>query len=286
LEWHDGVGLKVQSIPEAANFPSCTVPAELYEADTSRAAVLLVPAIGTPASYYRPFAKACADHGYHVLLPELPGNGASLPRPSWRFDYGYRELVDDYLPGLVEEMRSRCGDVPLILIGHSLGAHAGMLATLQNRISVEALVTVAGGHIHYRNWVGKGSGRVRMFAWLVAGLSYAFGRVPGRYLGLGGPQARTLMREWSRIIRSGSFSHIARQLERTAAIPALSIGYEGDFMAPSKSVASLAHMLGGDMEWVPVDWPGNPHSSWARYPARTLEIVDDWLVAHNVVPAA
>ncbi len=167
------------------NFPSCTVPAELYEAETTRAAVLLVPAMGTPASYYRPFAEACADHGYHVLLPELPGTGASLPRPSRRFDYGYRELVDDYLPGLVEEMRSRFGDVPLILIGHSLGAHAGMLATLQNRISVEALVTVAGGHIHYRNWAGKGSGRVRMFAWLVTGLSYPFGRVPGRYLGSG-----------------------------------------------------------------------------------------------------
>ena len=268
------------------DFPLCTVPAELYEAEPARAAVLLVPAMGTPARYYGPFAQAFATHGYHVLLPELPGSGTSLPRPSRRFDYGYRELVENYLPGLVEEMRRRCGDVPLILVGHSLGAHAGMLATLQNRISVEALVTVAGGHIHYRNWVGKGSGRVRLFAWLVTGLSYPFGWVPGRYLGLGGPQARTLMREWSRIIRSGSFGHIALQLERPAAMPALCIGYEGDFMAPSKSVASLAHMLGGDMEWVTVDWPGNPHSSWARHPARTLELVDDWLVAHKVVPGA
>jgi hypothetical protein len=45
-------------------------------------------------------------------------------------------------------------------------------------------------------------------------------------------------------------------------------------------------MLGGDMEWLPVDWPGNPHASWARHPARTLELMDQWLKARGVVSEA
>lgn len=278
--------MTVHNISSVVDFPSCTVPADLYEATPARAVVLLLPAMGTPARYYRPFAEACVDSGFAVMLPELPGTGGSLPRPSRRFDYGYRDLVDGYLPALVNATRDRCGDLPLVLAGHSLGAHVGVLATLQSRIAIDALVSIAGGQIHYRNWGKKGAGRVRAIAWLVAGLSYTFGMVPGQHFGLGGPQPRTLMREWSRIIRTGSFEHIADRIGHGAETPSLCIGYQGDFMAPRKSVAALAHMLRGEMEWVPVDWPGNPHASWARHPARTLELMDSWLVDRKVVRAA
>ena len=54
-------------------------------------------------------------------------------------------------------------------------------------------------------------------------------------------------------------------------------------MAPRKSVASMARMLGGDLEWLPVDWPGNPHASWARQPARTLQVIEDWLAKKSLV---
>lgn len=255
-------------------------------APVARGTLVLLPALGTPAAYYRPFAETCASQGFHVLLPELPGTGASRPRPSRRVDYGYRDLVESYLPAVIGEARTHADGFPLIVIGHSLGAHAAMLAVLQNTISIEALVTLAGGNIHYRNWSGSGPGKVRFMAWLVSGISYPLGHVPGQYLGLGGPQPRTLMREWSRIIRSGSYSHISGPLPNSAPIPALSVGYEGDFMAPRRSVAQLAGMLGGDIEWLSVDWAGNPHSSWARHPAKTFRLIDDWLAACDVVPSA
>jgi predicted alpha/beta hydrolase len=275
--------MNVQNIPEVVEFSPFSIPADCYRAALARGALLLLPALGTAARYYHPFAEACADRGYDVLLPELPGAGASLPRPSRRVDYGYRDLVDRYLPALVAAARSLFDAGPLIVVGHSLGAHAGMLATLQGRIAVDALVTVAGGHIHYRHWGRKGARRVRAVAWLVTSLSYLFGAVPGQQLGLGGALPRTLMREWSRIIRVGTFDHIANRLPERAAVPCLCIGYEGDFMAPSRSVAGLAHMLGGEMEWLPVDWPGNPHASWARHPDRTLDRLDHWLIARSVV---
>ena len=279
-------GITVHGIANAVEFASCSVPAELYESAEPRGAFLLLPAMGTPARYYRPFAESCATIGYHVFLPELPGAGSSMPRPSRNLDYGYPELVNDWAVPLVNGLRDRFGRLPLVLLGHSLGAHVGMLAALQNRIDIDALVTLAGGNIHYRNWGRKGAHRVRLVAWLVSGLSYPLGYVPGQYMGLGAAQARSLMRQWGRVIRTGLFDHVADDLQPAAAMPSLCLGYEGDFMAPSKSVAGLAHMLGGDMEWLPVDWPGNPHASWARHPARTLERVDQWLKARGVVSEA
>jgi predicted alpha/beta hydrolase len=276
-------GAKVHGIANAVDFPSCTVPAEFFEAPAGRGAFLLLPAMGTPARYYRPFAEACAGVGFHVFLPELPGTGSSTPGPSRSFDYGYRELVDAWAVPLVKAVRNRLGRLPLVLLGHSLGAHVGMLASLQDRADVDALVTLAGGNIHYRNWGSKGAHRVRLVAWLVTGLGYPLGYVPGQYLGLGGPQARSLMREWGQIIRTGQYDHVADALAPSAPVPSLCLGYEGDFMAPRKSVASMARMLGGDLEWLPVDWPGNPHASWARHPDETLRVIEDWLAKQRLV---
>jgi predicted alpha/beta hydrolase len=264
-------------------FPPFEIPVAWFPATQARATILLVPAMGTSANYYRPFAEACTSRGFSVLLAELPGSGASRPRPSRRIDYGYRDLVSGYLPALVNHARKCCGSEPLVLVGHSLGAHVGVLATLQGKVAVDALVTLAGGNIHYRNWGNKGAGKVRFFAWLVTALSHLFGQVPGQYLGLGSPQPRTLMCQWAEIIRSGSFDHVADSPLAAASLPALCIGFEGDFMAPGKSVASLAHLLNGDMEWVPVTWPGNAHSSWARHPEPTLGVIEAWLTARAAV---
>jgi predicted alpha/beta hydrolase len=154
---------------------------------------------------------------------------------------------------------------------------------LQQRIAVAALVTLAGGDIHYRNWAGNGAGRVLLMAWLVAGLSRLPGAVPGQYLGLGGPQAPTLMREWSGIIRGGSFERVAGSLPRGPAVPSLCIAFEGDFMAPGASVAALAELLGAELRALPVDWPGNPHASWARHPDATLCAIEAWLEEGNLV---
>ena len=279
-------GMKLHDIANVVDFPPCTVPAEFHEAQKPRAAFLLLPAMGTAARYYRPFAEAAAVNGYHVLLSELPGTGASLPRPSRNFDYGYRELVSGWAEPLVKALRGLVGRLPVVVLGHSLGAQVGVLAALQNRLDIDALVALAGGHIHYRNWDRTGALKVRLAAWLVTVLSYPLGYVPGQLIGLGGSQARSLMRQWGRIIRTGLFDHVADDLEPAAGMPSLCLGYEGDFMAPGKSVAGLAQMLGGDLERVPVDWPGNPHSSWARHPARTLELVDHWLATRGVVASA
>ena len=264
-------------IQNAIDFPPFQVPVKLYHSKQVRAALVLVPAMGMVASFYQPFAEAMADRGIAVLLAEIPGTGDSRPRPSRSLDYGYRDLVERYVPAVVDMARSQFPGVPLVLAGHSLGAQIGTLATAQGLVEPDALITVAGGHIHYRNWSGAGAAKVLFGANLFGALTYLFGHLPGQHVGFGGPQARTLIRDWSRIIRTGSFSHVADDKRFGNKAPMLCVGIEGDGFAPGKSVSALAEILGGDVEIMQQTWKGNPHSSWARYPAETVGLIENWL---------
>ena len=238
---------------------------------------IVVPAMGTTASFYLPFAEELTKRGFTVLSPELPGTGESRPRPSRKINYGYRDLVETYLPEVVNSAKQAVPGVPVILIGHSLGAQIGTLAVATGAIEIDALVTVAGGNIHYRNWDGAGAAKVLFAAILFSSMTRVFGYLPGQYVGFGGPQARTLIREWSQLIRTGSFSHIADVSAYTGGTPMLAIGIEGDTFAPEKSVSTLAEILDGDVVMVPKTWKGNPHSSWARNPGEAVNHIVEWL---------
>jgi len=244
---------------------------------------IVVPAMGTTASFYQPFAEALTTRGLTVLSPELPGTGASRPRPSRKIDYGYRDLVETYLPEIVNSAQQAANGAPVILIGHSLGSQIGTLAVASGTIKIDALVTIAGGNIHYRNWDGAGTVKLLFASALFSSLTRLFGYLPGQYVGFGGPQARTLIREWSKLIRTGSFSHIADVSAYSGGTPMLAIGIEGDTFAPERSVSTLAEILGGDVVMMPKTWKGNPHSSWARNPGETVNRVAEWLDTRGAI---
>lgn len=266
-----------ERIEQLIDFPPFRVPGLWFDAPEPRSLLVLLPAMGTPASYYGPFAEFCAGRGYAVLIPELPGTGDSVPRPSRTVDFGYRDLVENYVPAVVATARRKAPGLPLVLAGHSLGAHLGMLAMMEAKIAIDALVTLAAGNIHHQNWAGAEAGKVRLGAWMAAALSRLLGHVPGQYFGFGGPQSRSLMREWSQLIRTGSYAHISESVRGHAPAPVLCLGYEGDFLAPERSVARFAEMLGGDYRMLPVTWPGNRHAAWARHPQATVEHMERWL---------
>lgn len=238
---------------------------------------IVVPAMGTTASFYQPFAEALTKRGFTVHSPELPGTGASRPRPSWKINYGYRDLVETYLPEIVDSAKQAANGAPVILIGHSLGSQIGTLAVASGTINIDALVTIAGGNVHYRNWDGAGAVKLLFASALFSSLTRLFGYLPGQYVGFGGPQARTLIREWSKIIRTGSFSHLVDVSAYSGGTPMLAIGIDGDTFAPERSVSTLAEILGGDVEIMPKSWKGSPHSSWARTPGEIVSRIVEWL---------
>lgn len=211
------------------------------------------------------------------MLPEIPGTGDSLPRPSRRVDYSYRDLIGPYLSALVSAATSRVKGVPVVLVGHSLGAHVGTLAIAAGTAEADAVVTVAGGSVYHGNWQGLAAQKVRFAGVLFSALTWLFGCMPGQYVGFGGPQARTLIRQWSKIIRNGQYDHIIDISGYSGNTPMLAIGIRGDTYAPEKSVSALAEILRGETTMLDKTWKGSPHSSWARYPVETVGRIVEWL---------
>jgi predicted alpha/beta hydrolase len=91
-------------------------------ADAPTLAVLW-PAMGVPARYYRTFAAELTAAGVAVVVADLRGTGASLPRASRASAYGLGELVTD-VDAVLEHLKPRRAGRRTILVGHSLGGQA------------------------------------------------------------------------------------------------------------------------------------------------------------------
>ncbi len=89
-----------------------------------RAVVLLVHGMGEHCQRYQVLADTLADKGIAVCAFDLPGHGQSPGTP------GYVEHFSDHVDAVLEyrhQLSSYCDDVPVFLLGHSMG---GLISTL------------------------------------------------------------------------------------------------------------------------------------------------------------
>lgn len=75
--------------------------------------------------------------GYAVVAYDARGHGESDPAPAGE-GYGYPELVDD----LESVIASEVGDGPLVLAGHSMGAHTAVAYALRHPGRLAGLVVI------------------------------------------------------------------------------------------------------------------------------------------------
>jgi len=86
--------------------------------ETVRAAILVVHGLGEHSSRYAYLARHCTDRGFAVHTLDHYGHGKSDGMPGFveRFS-----VYVDGLRGLLEDVRAVHDDVPLFLLGHSMG---------------------------------------------------------------------------------------------------------------------------------------------------------------------
>jgi len=218
--------------------------------------IILLPAMGVRAAYYQSFAQQIADKGYHIITADLRGLGHSSVRPSRKIDFGYEDIISIDLPVIVAATQERFANHPIYMMGHSLGGHIAILYAALHPQQLKGLLFCASGYPYYKSW-GKWRGLV-MFGLTQSfyGMSKIVGYFPGKYVGFGGKEARTLMRDWSYLARTGNFRITGSSQDFEALIaeiqlPVLSISFEGDDFAPPKAVkgfnaklkkASLTHL--------------------------------------------
>src|SRR5262249_25216336 len=95
--------------------------------DPAAPLVVIWPAMGVPARYYRPFATELSQAGLAVAVADLPGTGASTPPPTRRGGQGYAGLADA-VGAVLEHLATGDERRRPVLRGHSLGGRACALS--------------------------------------------------------------------------------------------------------------------------------------------------------------
>ncbi|OQR63564.1 hydrolase [Streptomyces maremycinicus] len=250
---------------------------DVEKGGTSTPIVLIAPAMAIGSGYYRPLVAEFERHGWQARALRRRGFERGEPRASRRKDWAYRDEIDDIAEAVAAE-RAESPARPVLLLGHSLGGQlvAGHELT---RPTANGVITVAGAIPHYRHFAYGSLHAAAMAALVVPAMTAVFGYLPKA--AFGGPGARTLMREWARMVLTGRPPYAVDQPITT---PALVISLSDDTLSPVGAVDDLAHRLFSSASvtrWhhtsdqVP-EGSTNDHIGWVRTPATVVDRIVTW----------
>jgi predicted alpha/beta hydrolase len=226
--------------------------------------VVIFPALGTRARFYRPLAQALVAAGLAVVVVDLRGTGTSTPAPSRADRYGYRELAGD-IGTVLTALKPRLDGRRYFLLGHSLGGQLATIHLANEPGEAAGLILVAVGLPHWRDYTS--------WSWLrrvaVLGITQVTAAVaslnrvsPG--WAFGGTASRRLILDWAYTARHGRFP-LPVDLSQLRT-PVLAISVPRDRLTPGELLDHLTGMLtSAPVERVRLTEPLD-HFSWVRSP--------------------
>ncbi|WP_416900799.1 alpha/beta fold hydrolase [Micromonospora echinospora] len=254
--------------------------------------VVVLPAMGVAARFYRAFADRLSGHGHLVAVVDLPGQGASPTRVRRGSDLGYADLVAGEVTAALRWIRREHPSRPVFLVGHSLGGHLALRYATQPDAGLAGVVLVASGSVWYRSFGLLGGVRNLLFSQVFAGIARVLGYWPGDRLRFGGRQPARVMRDWAAQVRSGDMTGGTGRDGRAfgCRTPVLVVSVDHDRLAPPAAVryltAAVPHApveqwhYGSAAADGPVD-----HFRWAKRPDPVADRIDDWMRATTAVRA-
>lgn len=276
----------VLDLPDGARAEVLLVPAV-----EAKAALVWLPALGVPARAYLPLASKLAEAGVSVLVHEWRGIGSSSVRAGRQCDWGYARLLATDLPATAAFAALEFEGVPVGWGGHSLGGQLASLHLALRPADGDALVLVGSGAPYWR------AQRPHIAVALVAAMAALplttamLGFLPGRHLGFGGREARGVMRDWLRCVRSGRYHLHGLDQDPETALAALShrvlaLCLREDSFGPRSALDHLlaklgtpnpsVRMLGEQQLGVRAD-----HFAWMKHPDAVAAGISSWLVAQD-----
>jgi predicted alpha/beta hydrolase len=265
--------------------------------EPNKLSVIVLPAMGIAAGYYGPLVeqlRQALSAEVSVLSLRVPQTW--LERISGSVSYGYPELVQEICQRVTEQ-QARHPEQKVLLLGHSLGGQAAMVAATRLGPALAGIALVACGTPYWGAWPADQQQYLRKLIRAVDILTLLLPWYPGNLLGFGGHQPRRLMRQWCRFANTGSMASI-EDLSADAAnfarlsLPVLAINVLGDQLAPPSATDNLLEPFVMvrcerktlDEERLRALPPARRHIAWIRQPAEVVRLVADWLGAAGLRP--
>ena len=269
------------------NKDGSTTEINIYLGEKQNAVAVVLPAMGVFAKYYKTLAEELAANGLVTVLADLRGNDTSSVRPKRGVDFGYTELLHLDIDTIVSYVHEQFTRKPIYLFGHSLGGQLSCLYASKNPTKVAGLILSATCSVYYKGWSGFSAYRILAGTQFANAVAKGFGYFPGKKVGFGGTEARTVIKDWSNQSRTELYKLKNDEFDYEKAlselnIPVLAISYHGDGLCPKGAVE---HLL-DKMESATVNHlhleksdPRNEdfnHFNWAKKPRNIVEIITGW----------
>ena len=149
------------------------------------------------------FCNAMADYGVNVACFDVRGLGNSSVRVSRSVDFSYATVVEQEYCAALRLVAQEFPKSRLLLVGHSLGGQLGALYTAHAKhhaskgwVIPDGLGLIASCSIYHKGWPFPMSFGLLVFTQFSLMLSKILGYFPGKYVGFGGSEARSLISDW------------------------------------------------------------------------------------------
>lgn len=237
--------------------------------------LIVLPALGVSMDKYEKLVSKLVENNINVVIADYPNCGRNQPQVNSDIDYGYSDLLNNYIHQL-EKISLEITGQQSILLGHSLGGH---LATLYAQRHDNKVIGIATGNIVLKNWNLKGKLNILKATTVINAMILKDGYFAGYKIAFGNRETKTLMRDWSKVVFTGNYKHIVGS-ERIVGNDALFIYLQGDEFAPLSSMLGLSRYFNAPtIETLDLTHTikGNQHSAWIKQPDQVVSTILEWL---------
>jgi predicted alpha/beta hydrolase len=216
----------------------------LFESSLPRGAISINGATGFLREFYLKFAAYCAERGYHALVYDYRGIGASAAAPL----HTERARMGDWgrldMPAALDSLAQRFARLPLFTLGHSVGGQ--LIGCMPNHSLARAHVMIATSTGYWRRQRVPFRYQALLF-WKVYGpwMLRRHGCVPRGWGWKGEPLPRGVFLQWRKWCLDAApfgpaFDEDMRDSRFEAVrAPLLSWGFSDDPIATNAAVEAL-----------------------------------------------
>ncbi|GAA4387683.1 alpha/beta fold hydrolase [Tsukamurella soli] len=259
-----------------------TNPVRIYRGARAEApCVILWPGLNVPAGYFDELAFGLVDAGYNAVASEQRGQGDARPEISASSDFGYQQMASEDYPSVSALVRQKFPAAKRIVLGHSMGGLLGSMYAARARQNIAGLILVASGTGYHRLEPPLSAMGRLIGTGVAARTARVRGHWPGGLDGFG-PQARGVIRDFDRLVRTGRFDVAGADIDyearlATLSTPVLAVSIAGDDTVSQRQVHGLAEKFRAASVTERHVGEALGHNRWILRPDVMVPVFDAWI---------